>query len=94
MTATGSMRASVQQMPAIVSIALVTHTELNAFSHQISLNRIGFEARTCRKIRGLSSRAIARFGTAVRYHHDSEPYMNRGRRKPGPPACRSDINLN
>src|SRR5712671_2961283 len=66
----------LQQMPAIVSIALVDQTGTErVFSSRLSLNRIGRGADMSEDPAVVGARDSKVWYGPVRYHHDSEPYM-------------------
>ena len=66
----------LQQMPAIVSIALVDQTGTErVFASRLSLNRIGRGADMSADPAVVGARDSKVWYGPVRYHHDSEPYM-------------------
>jgi len=66
----------LQQMPAIVSIALVDQTGTErVFASRLSLNRIGRGADMSDDPAFVGARDSKVWYGPVRYHHDSEPYM-------------------
>ena len=66
----------LQQMPAIVSIALVDQTGTErVFASRLSLNRIGRGADMSEDPAVVGARDSKVWYGPVRYHHDSEPYM-------------------
>jgi adenylate cyclase len=66
----------LQQMPAIVSIALVDQTGTErVFASRLSLNRIGHGADMSEDPAVVGASAGKVWYGPVRYHHDSEPYM-------------------
>jgi len=66
----------LQQMPAIVSIALVDQTGTErVFASRLSLNRIGRGADMSADPAFVGARDSKVWYGPVRYHHDSEPYM-------------------
>src|SRR5258708_38266103 len=66
----------LQQMPAIVSIALVDQSGTErVFASRLSLNRIGRGADMSEDPAVVGARDSKVWYGPVRYHHDSEPYM-------------------
>jgi adenylate cyclase len=66
----------LQQMPAVVSIALVDQTGTErVFASRLSLNRIGRGADMSEDPAVVGARDSKVWYGPVRYHHDSEPYM-------------------
>jgi len=66
----------LQQMPAIVSIALVDQTGTErVFTSRLSLNRTGRGADMSADPAVVGARDSKVWYGPVRYHHDSEPYM-------------------
>jgi adenylate cyclase len=66
----------LQQMPAVVSIALVDQSGTErVFASRLSLNRIGRGADMSEDPAVVGARDSKVWYGPVRYHHDSEPYM-------------------